>query len=200
MRWVASTFLFAQIVDARANRVAGSQITPVPVTLDDRVRTVERELEPIALRAGNGAQYRIQVTPGTGLFGVQRAIGGVVIRNLEASLPLVDATRSPRASTAKLRTPRRLSLKVSSRRVDGRARVTVTTRLRSKPCAGTVTFTVTAAGRRTRGTVRVPSSCSIRYVVRLKVASGRRISVGAKFNGNSKLKARSAATVTHRVR
>jgi ABC-2 type transport system ATP-binding protein len=194
-----NTFLYAQILDARANRVIGSQVTPVPVILDDRVRTVERELEPIAARAGDGSQYRIQVTPGTGLFGVQSAVGGVVIRNLEASLPLVDATRSRRAG-AELRTPRRLRLKVSSRRVDGRARVTVSTRLRTKPCAGTVTFAVTAAGRRMRSTVRVPSSCSITYVVRLKVARGRRIRVGAKFNGNAELKARSAATISHRVR
>ena len=194
-----STFLYAQIVDARANRVIGSQITPIPVILDDRERTVQRELEPIAARAGAGSQYRIQVTPGTGLYGVQRAIGGVVVRSIEASLPLVDAGRSARSGAAR-RTSARLRLKVSSRRVNGRARVTVTTRLRTKPCAGRVTFTVTAAGRRTRATVRVPSSCAIRYVARLKVARGRRIRVGARFNGNSQLKPRSSATVTHRVR
>lgn len=194
-----NTFLYAHVIDAQANRVIGSQITPVPVTLDDRVHTVQRDLEPIAARAGAGAQYRIQVTPGTGLFGVQRSTGGVVIRSLEASLPLADATRSARGSAA-LRTPRRLVLRVSSRRVNGRAKVTITTRLRTKPCAGTVTFTVTAAGRRTRTTVRVPSSCSIRGVVRLDIARGRRISVRARFNGNAQLKARSSATVTHRVR
>jgi ABC-2 type transport system ATP-binding protein len=194
-----NTFLYAQIVDARANRVVGSQVTPVPIVLDDRVHTVERELEPIAVRAASGAQYNVQVTPGTGLYGVQRSTGGVVIQKLEASLPLVDATRSPR-SGATLRTPRRLRLKVSSKRVNGRARVTVTTRLRSKPCAGTVTFTVTAAGRSTRSTVRVPSSCSIKLVVRLKIASGRRIGVGARFNGNAELTARTTPPVTHRVR
>ena len=121
-------------------------MTPLPVILDDRVRTVERELEPIAAAGRRSAQYRMQITPGTGLFGVQRSIGGVVIRRSQASLPLVDAG-ARRARAAPARTPRRLSLKVSSRRVDGRARVTITTRLRSKPCSGTVTFTVTAAGR-----------------------------------------------------
>lgn len=193
------TYLYAHIVDARADRVIGSQITPLPVVLDDRVRTVERKLEPIAARAGEGAQYRIQVTPGTGLFGVQRSVGGVVIRNLEATLPLVDASRSARGGSA-LRTPARLRLSVSARRVNGRARVTITTRLRSKPCAGNVTFTVTGAGRRARTTVRVPSSCAIRAVVRLNVARGRQVRVSARFNGNAELAPRSSATVTHRVR
>ena len=196
---LADTFLYAQIVDARANRVIGSQITPIPVVLDDRVHTVERALEPIAARAGAGSQYRIQVTPGTGLFGVQRSTGGVIIQRLEASLPLVDAKRSARGGADK-RTPRRLSLKVSSRRVNGRARVTITTRLRTKPCSGTVTFTLTAADRRTRSTARVPSSCSIITVVRLSISPGTRVRVRAKFNGNAELNARSSATVTHRAR
>jgi hypothetical protein len=56
------TFLFAQILDARANRVIGSQVTPLPVVLDGRVRTVERDLEPIAAHAGPGGRYRVQIT------------------------------------------------------------------------------------------------------------------------------------------
>ena len=190
-----NTFLFAQIVDGRANRVVGSQITPLPVVLDDRVRTVERDLEPIAAHAGSDAQYRVQITPGTGLFGAQRSVGGVILQKVDASLPLVTA-----GGGAGRTTPRALVLKLSSRRVDGRARVTITTRLRTKPCSGKVTFTVTAAGRKTRSTAAVPSSCNIRKVVRVRVRRGTRIRVGAKFNGNATLKARSAKTVSYRVR
>ena len=89
---------------------------------------------------------------------------------------------------------------VTSRRLNGRARLTITSRLRSKPCKGTVTFTVTAAGRRTRSTVSVRRSCSIRSVVRLKVRRGTRVRVRARFNGNAELKARSSRAVTRRVR
>jgi len=191
-----NTFLFAQIVDARANRVVGSQVTPLPVVLDDRVRTVERDLEPIAAHAGSGDQYRVQITPGTGVFGAQRSVGGVIVQKVDASLPLVTAGGGATGRT----TPRRLVLKVSSRRVDGRARVTIATRLRTKPCSGSVRFTVSAAGRTTRTTATVPGSCNIRKVVRLRVRSGTRIRVRAKFNGNSSLKARSAKTVSYRVK
>ena len=190
-----NTFLYAQIVDGRANRVIGSQVTPLPVTLDDRVRTVQRNLQPIAAHAGANERYRVQITPGTGVFGPQLSVGGVVLQKVEASLPLVTA-----GGATGTRTPRALALRVRSRRVGGRARVTITTRLRSRPCSGRVTFTVTAAGRRTRSTARVPASCNIRKVVHVSVRRGTRIRVGARFNGNRELRARSAKTVSHRVR
>ena len=190
------TFLFAQIVDSRANRVVGLQATPLPVTLDDHVRTIERDLEPVAVHAGSDARYRLQITPGTGIYGKQGSVGGVILQKVDASLPLVTAGAGAGARA----TPRRPVLRLSSRRVDGRARVTISTRLRSKPCSGTVTFTVTANGRRTRSSARVPRSCNASAVVRLRAARGTRIRVAAKFNGNAALKARSAKAVTYRVR
>jgi ABC-2 type transport system ATP-binding protein len=189
-----NTYLFAQIVDGRANRVIGSQVTPIPVVLDDRVRSVERELEPIAAHAGADERYRLQITPGTGVFGPQHSVGGVVLQKVEASLPLVIAGGGSR------RTPRALALRVSSRRVGSAARVSVSTRLRTKPCSGTVTFTITAAGRRTRSTKRVASSCTVRTTVRVRVRSRTRIRIAARFNGNAGLTARSAKSVSYRVR
>ena len=189
-----NTYLFAQIVDGRANRVVDLNATPLPVVLDDRVRTVERNLNPVAVHAGSSEQYRVQITPGTGVFGKQGSVGGVILQKVDASLPLVTA-----GGAAGLTTPRRLVLKVSSRRVDGRARVTIATRLRTRPCSGTVRFTISAAGRTTHTSARVPSSCDIKKVVR-RVSSGTQIRVGAKFNGNASLKARSAKTVSYRVR
>ena len=190
-----NTFLFAQVLDARANRVIGSQVTPLPVVLDDRVRTVERNLEPIAARAGSGDRYRVQITPGTGLFGAQHAVGGVVLQSVDASLPLVTA-----GGGAARATPRRLVVEVSARRVAGRARVAITTRLRTKPCSGTVTFTVTYGARTSRYTARVPRSCSIGKTVRVRALSGTRVRVRAKFNGNAQLRARSAKPVSTRIR
>ncbi len=190
-----NTHLFAQIVDGRANRVIGSQVTPLPVILDDRERTVERNLQPIAVHAGEDERYRVQITPGSGVFGPQLSVGGVVLQKVDASLPLVTAGGSDAG-----RRPRALVLKVSSRRAGDRARVTISTRLRTRPCSGNVTFTVTAAERRTRSTVRVPGSCDIKKVMRVRVRRGTRIRVGARFNGNSALRARSAKTVSYRVR
>jgi ABC-2 type transport system ATP-binding protein len=191
-----NTYLYAQIIDANANRVIGSQVTPLPVVLDDRVRTVERHLEPIAAHAGSGAQYRVQITPGTGVYGKQGSVGGVVLQKVSASLPLVVAGAGATARA----TPKAFKLSVSSRRVDGRARVTISTKLRSKPCSGNVTLTVAAAGKTTRTTARVPGSCRISKVVRLRVARGTRIKVGAKFTGNASLKGRSAKSVSFRAK
>jgi ABC-2 type transport system ATP-binding protein len=193
------TFLYAQIVDIGANRVLGSQVTPIPVRLDDRVHSVERDLAPVAAHAGAGARYKLQITPGTAVFSDQRSLGGVTLQQVDATLPLVDPTRSARGDT-NLRTPVRLKVTVTSKRVNGRARVVIRSRLRSVPCAGTVTFTVSAAGKSTRYTVAVPSSCKIQQIVRLKVRGGRVIKVSTKFNGNSQLKARSARAVSVRVK
>jgi ABC-2 type transport system ATP-binding protein len=190
-----NTFLFAQILDAKANRIIGSQVTPLPVILDDHVHTVERDLEPIAAHAGSDEQYRVQITPGTGLYGAQHSVGGVVLQQVGASLPLVTA-----GDGASRATPRPPVVKLAARRVEGRASVAIRTRLRTKPCTGTVTFTVTYAERTAHYTVRVPRSCSITKTVRLRVPGGTRVRVRAKFNGNAKLKARAAKPVTTRVR
>ncbi len=194
-----NTFLFAQIVDGRANRVVGSQVTPLPVVLDDRVRTVARDLEPIAAHAGSSERYRVQITPGTGVFGKQGSVGGVILRRVDATLPLVI----PGAGTAGRKKPRRLKMRVSSRRIKGRARVTITSKLRSKPCSGNVKLTITnrsRKARKVRSTVRVAKSCKIRKVVRLRYRSRTRIRVQAKFSGNGSLRPRSARSVYHRVR
>jgi ABC-2 type transport system ATP-binding protein len=190
-----NSYLFAQVVDAGAKRVVGSQATPIPVVLDDQEHTVERSLGPVAVHAREGARYRLQITPGTGLFSTQRSAGGVVIRRLDASLPLVTTG----LSGSSLRTPRRLVLRVSSQRVNGATRLTIRTFLRSKPCRGRVTFAVTAAGRTARGGARVPSSCAIKRIFRLKVRSGARVTVAATFGGNNQLQSRKARTVSYRV-
>ena len=78
--------------------------------------------------------------------------------------------------------------------------MTISSKLRSKPCSGNVTLKVTAADRTTRTTVTVPGSCKFSKVVRLRVSRGTRIKVGARFNGNASLKARSAKSVSVRVR
>lgn len=96
----ARTFLYAQVLEARRRRVAGGQVTPIPVILDGRTRTVERSLETVALRATPASDLRLQIIPGSSVYGVQRSAGTVRLRSTRASLPLVDATRSGRAAAA----------------------------------------------------------------------------------------------------
>ena len=199
----ARTFLYGQIVDTRAGRVLGVQVTPIPVVLDGRDRSVTRPLEPIAARGGRASQYRLQITAGSNVYGVQRSTGSVRLR-AQASLPLVDATRSGRQEqqTPIVRTmPRRLRIAVSSaRRAGGVRRLVLRSRLRSRPCSGEVRFTVRAAGRTRAYTAPVSvRTCAVRKVVRLKLRSGRRVRVSARFGGNATLLPRRAVAVTHRA-
>ncbi|HEV2058931.1 MAG TPA: alpha/beta fold hydrolase, partial [Solirubrobacteraceae bacterium] len=92
----ASTFVYAQVVDARMQRVVGGQVTPIPVVLDGRQRTVKRKLEAIALRAHPSSDLRLRLLPSTALYGPQRSTGSVASLSVTSTLPIVDATRSGR--------------------------------------------------------------------------------------------------------
>ena len=85
----ASTHLYAQILDS-TGRVVGNQATPIPVTLDGMLRTIERPLEAIASEAKAGSGYKLQITPGTTLYTPQRSAG----------LVTSGASRSPCRSPA----------------------------------------------------------------------------------------------------
>lgn len=98
----ARTFLYAQVLDARANRVVGNQVTPIPVVLDGRTRTVEHALEPIAAHATPRSRYRVQVAAGTSVYGLQRSTGAASLERVEAALPAraaVAAGRAPAVGT-----------------------------------------------------------------------------------------------------
>ena len=97
------THLYAQIVDADRRTVAGGHATPLPVTLDDRERTIERPLEAIALRAGRRSSLRLQITSGAATYELQRSKGNVSVLGVSGTLPLVDAGASGRGAVA--RTP-----------------------------------------------------------------------------------------------
>jgi len=84
----AKTHLYAQVVDSRANRVLGNQVTPIPVVLDGQQHTVERTLEPIAVHATPASRYRLQVASGTTLYGLQRSTGVASLQRVEVALPV----------------------------------------------------------------------------------------------------------------
>jgi ABC-2 type transport system ATP-binding protein len=81
------THVYAQILDG-SGRVVGNQATPIPLTLDGALRTVERPLEPIASEAVAGSSYRLQITPATTLYAPQRSAGLVTFGRIEIALPL----------------------------------------------------------------------------------------------------------------
>jgi ABC-2 type transport system ATP-binding protein len=195
----AQTFVYAQIVDEDAGRVVGHQVTPIPVTLDGRPHSVSRSLEMIAARGQSRSSYRLQVTAGTPVYAPQRAIGGVVLDRVEASLPLVDPTRSGRPGVVRA-TPLRPRLRVSSKRAGRFSRIVLSTRLRSRPCSGTVLFSLRAGGRVTSHRAPVRASCVALKVIRIRARAGTRARVGARFEGNDALLARRARGRTYRLR
>jgi ABC-2 type transport system ATP-binding protein len=87
----ASTWVYAQIVDLPRNLVLGTQVTPIPVTLDGRTHTVSRRLEAIAAHIVPGSQLELQIVPGTGIYTPQRALGPIAMSTIELRLPIVTA-------------------------------------------------------------------------------------------------------------
>jgi ABC-2 type transport system ATP-binding protein len=83
----AATHLYAQILDS-TGRVVGNQATPIPVRLDGLPRTIERPLEAIASEAKAGSGYKLQITPATTLYTLQRSTGLVTFGRIEISLPI----------------------------------------------------------------------------------------------------------------
>lgn len=197
----AKTFLYAQVVNDESGQVLGGQATPIPVVLDGRTRTIERPLEVIAAHSDGAVPYRLQVSPASSLYSGQRSTGTVSLSQIAASLPLVDATRSARAApTVARRIPRRLRITVRSLRKGRYSRVTLLSRLRSKPCSGNVAFLVRAGGLSRKRTARVRNTCRVRTTLRLRVRRGSPAKVAARYEGNTVLAPRRAHAVTRRLR
>ena len=82
-----ATHVYAQIVDS-GGHVVGNQATPIPVTLDGAVHSIERPLEAIAAEAKAGSGYKLQITPATTLYTPQRSAGAITFARIEISLPI----------------------------------------------------------------------------------------------------------------
>ena len=80
--------MYAQVIDATTNRVAGDQVTPIPVVLDGQQHTVTRKLETIAIRGRPDSLLRLQLVPSTALYGTQRSVGSVTLSAISSTLPL----------------------------------------------------------------------------------------------------------------
>ena len=84
----ARTFAYGQIVNPRTQQVVGNITTPIPLTLDGAERTISRKLEWVAARAKPGEGYRLQLTPTSTVYDIQRSAGSVDFSSIDVSLPL----------------------------------------------------------------------------------------------------------------
>ncbi|MEV5575850.1 CocE/NonD family hydrolase [Spirillospora sp. NPDC052269] len=83
------TAVYAQIVDVDTGLVVGNQATPVPITLDGRRHTVDRDLEAVSWKIGPGHRLALQITPGTALFTSQKALGWLDASKVNLTVPTV---------------------------------------------------------------------------------------------------------------
>lgn len=90
----AQTVVYAQVVDKRSGQVLGNQVTPIPVILDGRSRTVSRPLESIAAQAGPGSRFAVQLVSASAVYGTQRSTGSITFSSARATLPAGTPTRS----------------------------------------------------------------------------------------------------------
>jgi ABC-2 type transport system ATP-binding protein len=192
----ARTFVYASVVDANADRVIGGESTPIPVVLDGRAHSVERPLEAIAVHSVAGSAYRLQISSGGATYALQSSVGNIAMTTVRGTLPRVDATRAGIAATRRRRTPMAPSVSVQARGGRSSARVAVSARLRSTPCAGTVTFAIRIGRRLLHRTAKAAArTCVARATVRAKAAPGTPVRVSASFGGNAELAPRRAQTV-----
>jgi ABC-2 type transport system ATP-binding protein len=79
--------VFAQLVDDETGLVVGNVVSPVPVTLDGKERTVSVALNDIAYTAGADASLTLQIVGWASVF-ASPAIGLIDISDIELNLPL----------------------------------------------------------------------------------------------------------------
>lgn len=196
----ARSFLYAQVVDG--GRVVGGQVTPIPVLLDGHTHTVRRSLEAVALRVRPQSDLRLQIVAATTAYGPQRSLGSVRLHSIQASLPLVDAGRSGRVRSgpAARRAPRRLRIAMTSRRLRRVSRIELRGRLRSRPCAGSVRFTIRSGAIRRTVRAAIGPACTVAVRLRMRVRAGRRARVSALFEGNERLAPSRARSLARRLR
>ncbi|MBO0909953.1 alpha/beta hydrolase [Arthrobacter sunyaminii] len=69
-----NTHVYAQIIDrSRASLVLGNQVTPVPLILDGRERTVTVPLEEVSYTVTSASRLVLQVTPATSVYALPKA-------------------------------------------------------------------------------------------------------------------------------
>jgi ABC-2 type transport system ATP-binding protein len=89
-----ATKVFAQIVDDATGVVLGNQITPIPVTLDERPHTITEPLEIVSATAKPRETFTLQIVASSTAYNVQRSGGAVTFSKIHVALPTADLARS----------------------------------------------------------------------------------------------------------
>jgi ABC-2 type transport system ATP-binding protein len=84
----ATARAYAQIVDGDRDIVVGSQVTPLPLELDNQAHTLELSLEPLAYALSPSSSLRLELIPATNVYGNQRSNGKVELMRVALTLPL----------------------------------------------------------------------------------------------------------------
>jgi len=83
----ADSRVYAQLVDDATGRVLGNQITPIPVTLDGKARTVSQPLEIVSATTHAGSSFTLQLVASSVAYGPARALGSVAFSQIKVSVP-----------------------------------------------------------------------------------------------------------------
>lgn len=174
--------LFAQIVDDRRGLVVGNQATPVPLVLDGSTHEVDRPLEGVAMRAGPGSRYRLQLIPDTTVYGAGRVSGAVRVIRATLSLPAGDAAATrppPPPVAASCRSRRTVVVALGRSRHIRRVTVTVDGRRVAFGRASGNRVRLTLAARTAGRTATVRISARLRGGATLRVVRRYRLCAGA---------------------
>jgi ABC-2 type transport system ATP-binding protein len=91
----ADVRVYAQLVDDATGIVLGNQVTPIPLTLDGRARTVSRPLEMVSALAKPGSGLTLPLFASSNVYDLQRATGAVTFSNVRLRLPTARPVQGP---------------------------------------------------------------------------------------------------------
>lgn len=90
--------VYAQLVDDSTGMVLGSQVTPIPVTLDGQTHSISIPLEPVAHALKPGQTVTVQLVASSTTYATATAFGSLRVTDMLLTLPTADlATLTPRA-------------------------------------------------------------------------------------------------------
>ncbi len=90
--------VYAQLVDDSTGMVLGSQVTPIPVTLDGQTHSISIPLEPVAHALKPGQTVTVQLVASSTTYATATAFGSLRVTDMLLSLPTADPTTiTPRA-------------------------------------------------------------------------------------------------------
>lgn len=90
--------VYAQLVDDSTGMVLGSQVTPIPVTLDGQTHSISIPLEPVAHALKPGQTVTVQLVASSTTYATATAFGSLRVTDMLLTLPTADlATITPRA-------------------------------------------------------------------------------------------------------